>query len=118
MKRLGRCQFKEVADVLTGRWEAAARRCADKMHDIFVNIFFGSGEWRYCILDFRELDYGSTFEDILALDRRFVRCTSIDFETCSYAYQSCDTTCSKILNEMIPFFVLDSRVSILLKAFQ
>uniref|UniRef100_A0A1I7Y694 Ig-like domain-containing protein n=1 Tax=Steinernema glaseri TaxID=37863 RepID=A0A1I7Y694_9BILA len=101
-------QFDETVDVLTGRWKAAARRCADNMHTMFVSMFFQDDKWQYTIFDCRENDYGSTFEDVLALDRRFVRCTSIKFVNSSFGHQSYDTTCSKILNEMIPFFVQQS----------
>uniref|UniRef100_A0A1I7ZWX1 FBA_2 domain-containing protein n=1 Tax=Steinernema glaseri TaxID=37863 RepID=A0A1I7ZWX1_9BILA len=103
MKNIWPYTYEELLNGLTGRWKAAAGRYAENTLFLSITIYCEDGEWGYATyMCGQEISY----EDLLALDRRFVRCTSIDVcnepDTCDFPFP-----CSKekLFNQVIPFFI-------------
>uniref|UniRef100_A0A1I7ZWV9 PRKCSH domain-containing protein n=1 Tax=Steinernema glaseri TaxID=37863 RepID=A0A1I7ZWV9_9BILA len=96
-------QYKELSNVLSGRWKAAAGRYDDNVHDVRLSIYCEDGEWGYATyMCGQEISY----EDLLPLDRRYVRCDNIyvssEPDSCDFPFK-----CSKekLFNQVIPFFI-------------
>uniref|UniRef100_A0A1I7YF04 Sugar phosphate phosphatase n=1 Tax=Steinernema glaseri TaxID=37863 RepID=A0A1I7YF04_9BILA len=101
--------YQLMEESLTGRWKAAAKRYVENVHN--VDVFFNcrDGVWEYSTTVDQAYEDRS-LDDLLAMNRRFVRCRAI------YVHHAIHpigyyTTCTKeeIFNRLIPFMVQQSR---------
>uniref|UniRef100_A0A1I7ZP52 FBA_2 domain-containing protein n=1 Tax=Steinernema glaseri TaxID=37863 RepID=A0A1I7ZP52_9BILA len=94
--------------VLAGRWNAAVRSYDENLKQVSLTLYCNSGEWGYSMQVHRAHEDWS-FEDLLPLDRRYVRCVSITLDTEHYVsdfYAACSQ--EKFFTKLLPFFLQQS----------
>uniref|UniRef100_A0A1I7YDN4 SHSP domain-containing protein n=1 Tax=Steinernema glaseri TaxID=37863 RepID=A0A1I7YDN4_9BILA len=101
-------KYEKLANVLTGRWKAAANSFAENVHDLELRCKVEEGEWSYIVLaDSRSGD--KPFDEIVALNDRFIRCKYISIDI---LYEVVDLRPKEeILAQVIPFMAQHLRRS-------
>uniref|UniRef100_A0A1I7Y6I6 NodB homology domain-containing protein n=1 Tax=Steinernema glaseri TaxID=37863 RepID=A0A1I7Y6I6_9BILA len=100
---------KIMEEWLTGRWKAAVRSYTDKVQDITVGFKCIDGQWSYST-NIDKTNKGKSLDELLAMNRRFVRCDHIGVHSGIHPI-GYHTTCPKeeIFTRLIPFLVQQSR---------
>uniref|UniRef100_A0A1I7Y6A3 FBA_2 domain-containing protein n=1 Tax=Steinernema glaseri TaxID=37863 RepID=A0A1I7Y6A3_9BILA len=99
--------YENMAKVLTGRWKAAAKRYADNVYDVALGLYHRDGEWYYWI-DGDGKAAGLSLEQLLLMNRRFLRCQAIHI---GRKFSEFGIKCSKkeIFTRLLPFMVQQPR---------
>uniref|UniRef100_A0A1I8AGL8 Ig-like domain-containing protein n=1 Tax=Steinernema glaseri TaxID=37863 RepID=A0A1I8AGL8_9BILA len=101
--------YQDMEEMLTGRWKAAAGRFAKNVCDVEVCVECDDGVWGYSTVTYSFND-SKSLDEIMARDRRFVRCTSISiqFEVDRVGYCARSSK-EEIFDRLIPFMVQQSH---------
>uniref|UniRef100_A0A1I7YDG7 FTH domain-containing protein n=1 Tax=Steinernema glaseri TaxID=37863 RepID=A0A1I7YDG7_9BILA len=107
----GDSKYGIMSVFLTGTWKIAAQSYWRQIQEIHVRVFHVDGAWGYCIItDYIEKPfYARVLDDLLRMDRRFLRCTSISVGLVrSPRYKSIQCSKEELFGRVIPFFIQQS----------